>query len=50
MSELPWKEAIISVLSERSEPMHYADVADSIAKARSELGATPGSTVNLWTS
>jgi hypothetical protein len=48
MSDLSWREAITQVLQGQTEPMHYADIAEAIAEQqfRTELGATPASTVN----
>lgn len=45
--KLEWKEAIISVLQERNEPMHYSEISEVIAdkKLRKNLGATPAQTV-----
>lgn len=47
MSDMGWREAIIQVLRDEDEPMHYADIADAIAERglRSDIGATPTSTV-----
>lgn len=50
MSSLPWKDAIIKVLQDSPDAMHYTDIAEEIAKralrAPTDLGATPASTVN----
>ncbi len=48
MPELSWRDAILRVLKEHSEPMHYTDIAEAIAEQglRTQLGATPASTVN----
>jgi len=48
MAEIGWRDAIIQVLRNSSEPMHYADIAEKIAEQalRSDFGATPASTVN----
>ena len=48
MPELNWRDAITQVLQSSPEPMHYAEIAEAIAKQelRSEFGATPASTVN----
>ncbi len=44
-----WKDSIIAVLQNSEEPMHYADIAQEVAKRkyrrRNELGATPANTV-----
>ena len=44
----PWKEAIIEVLQQTKEAMHYADISKEIQKRqlRSKFGATPASSVN----
>jgi hypothetical protein len=48
MSEMSWRDAIISVLQEHTDPMHYTDIAEAIAERglRSEFGATPAASVN----
>ncbi len=49
MSEnLSWREAVIRVLEEAGEAMHYSDIADRIGELelRSEMGATPANTVS----
>lgn len=47
---MEWKEAILRVLKDSDEPMHYSDIADAIAekgyRGPNELGATPASTVS----
>jgi hypothetical protein len=47
MADLPWRDAILHVLHEASEPMHYTEIADAIAEQglRTELGATPANSV-----
>jgi hypothetical protein len=47
MSDLGWKEAIIEVLNEATEPLHYTDIADRIVELglRTEFGATPAKAV-----
>lgn len=48
MSEnLSWKDAIVRVLSENGEAMHYVDIAEEIVERqlRETFGATPASTV-----
>ena len=49
MKNLPWKDAIVEVLKETSEPRHYAAIADRIAELelRTDFGATPASTQPL---
>lgn len=49
MPEMSWRDAVMKVLSESTEAMHYADIADAIAeqKLRTEVGATPQQTVNV---
>ena len=46
---MEWKEAILAVLKTSSEPCHYAEIAEEVAKRklrrRNELGATPANTV-----
>ncbi len=46
--ESTWKEAITLVLASEGRPMHYAEIAQLIAKSgfRESLGATPQDTVN----
>jgi predicted GIY-YIG superfamily endonuclease len=46
---MQWKEAVFEVLKGSSKPMHYAEIADEIVakQLRSEVGATPASTVNV---
>lgn len=48
MAELGWREAILKVLGESPQAMHYADIAEAITSQglRTNLGATPASTVN----
>lgn len=48
MPDLTWRDAIIQVLQGRTEPMHYTEIAEAIVEQglRSEVGATPASTVN----
>jgi hypothetical protein len=48
MSEMSWWEAILAVLKDSAEAMHYTDISDEIIKRglRSSVGATPASTVN----
>ncbi|QQR73175.1 MAG: hypothetical protein IPJ17_17080 [Holophagales bacterium] len=47
MPDLTWKEAILQVLRDQTEAMHYTEIAEAIAERglRSELGATPASSV-----
>lgn len=44
---LPWKEAIVSVLDDAASAMHYTDIAQAIIeqKLRQKVGATPAATV-----
>jgi len=48
MPDLNWRDAIIRVLQGRSDPMHYPDIAEAIAKQglKREFGATPAASVN----
>jgi HB1/ASXL restriction endonuclease-like protein with HTH domain len=48
MADLSWRDAILKVLEESREPMHYTDIAEAVATQglRSEVGATPAATVN----
>lgn len=48
MDVLSWKEAVLQVLKTSPEPMHYTEIAETIAeqRLRTTLGATPASTVN----
>lgn len=48
MSERSWKDAIITVLSESKEPLHYTDITERILSRglKSTSGATPVATVN----
>jgi len=47
MGDVPWREAIVAVLRESAEPMHYADIAEAVTTRglRTEVGATPAATV-----
>jgi len=47
MRDLSWRDAIIRVLADNPEPMHYTAIAEAIAEQelRSEFGATPAGTV-----
>lgn len=47
MREMKWREAILKVLRESHEPMHYSDIAQVIIDNgyRSSIGATPAATV-----
>ncbi|MEM7680830.1 MAG: HTH domain-containing protein [Planctomycetota bacterium] len=46
--QLTWKQAIERVLTDSAEPMHYQEITEKIIadKLRTNLGATPASTVN----
>ncbi|MFT3688129.1 winged helix-turn-helix domain-containing protein [Paenirhodobacter sp.] len=48
MTEPTWKEAIIEVLKEAGEALHYTEIAEQIATRglRTNLGVTPAQTVN----
>jgi len=48
MSERSWKDAIITILSESKEPVHYTDITERILTRglKSTSGATPAATVN----
>lgn len=48
MNEKSWKEAIITVLKESPEPLHYQQITEQILSRglRSTYGATPSATVN----
>jgi hypothetical protein len=45
--DVSWIEAIVAVLRDSREAMHYADLTDEIARRglRKSLGATPAATV-----
>lgn len=48
MSEMGWRDAIIKVLRNNSEPMHYSEIAEAIEQEglKKEFGATPANSVN----
>lgn len=48
MPEKSWKEAIVAVLSEAKEPLHYTDITERILTRglKTTAGATPDATVN----
>ena len=50
MADMSWWEAILAVLREANEPMHYTDIADEIVsrELRASVGATPANTVNSY--
>lgn len=52
MGDMTWWDAILSVLKESKEAMHYTDIADEIVnrELRSSVGATPANTVNVYIS
>jgi hypothetical protein len=52
MPEMTWEEAIQKVLGDAGIAMHYAEIAEEIAKRglRTKLGATPHSSVNSYIS
>lgn len=45
--ELSWEEAILRVLQDRKEPMHYTEIAEAIVEQglRTQYGATPATSV-----
>jgi hypothetical protein len=47
MMELGWKDAIVKVLSQHGNPMHYIDITQAIAEngLKSKFGATPAASV-----
>lgn len=49
MQNLSWRDAIIKILENSSEAMHYADIAEAIAEQqlRADTGATPATSVNV---
>lgn len=50
--QLGWREAILRVLQNHSEAMHYVDIAEEIKEQglRTSFGATPANTVNVYIS
>lgn len=46
--DMPWRDAIIKILEESNEAMHYKAVAEKVAEdgLRRSVGATPANTVN----
>ena len=48
MADLPWKDAIVKILTDAGEAKHYTSIAEEIAdrQLRTALGATPAKTVN----
>lgn len=48
MSEQSWKAAIITILSESKDPLHYREITERILTRglKSKAGATPDATVN----
>lgn len=50
MKDIPWKKAIIKVLKESDNAMHYSDIAEKVVEdgLRSSVGATPAATVNTY--
>ncbi|WP_407187420.1 HTH domain-containing protein [Bradyrhizobium centrosematis] len=46
---MEWKQAVLTVLQGASEPMHYTDIAEEVARRGlrepGELGATPANTI-----
>lgn len=47
MSDMPWRDAIVTALQDNGEPMHYAEIAQAIIDGgyRVNVGATPAATV-----
>ncbi|MEQ1936214.1 MAG: HTH domain-containing protein [Fimbriimonadaceae bacterium] len=46
---LTWREAVLTVLRDATDPMHYAEIAEEIAARKlrgDDLGATPANTVS----
>jgi len=52
MSDMGWQEAIVDVLSNSKEAMHYTDIADAIISRglRTSVGATPANSVAWYIS
>ncbi|MEW4451971.1 HTH domain-containing protein [Bremerella sp. JC817] len=48
MTDLGWREAIVKVLQDAGEPMHYTEIAEAIAdqELRTDFGANPATSVN----
>jgi hypothetical protein len=48
MAELTWRDAILRILKNAGEPMHYTAIAEAIAEQglRTELGVNPATSVN----
>lgn len=48
MPDLTWRDAILRVLRNATEPMHYTEIAEEIAEQglRTDLGATPATSVS----
>ena len=47
MADMPWREAVITVLKEENSAIHYTAIAECIVEdgLRTAVGATPTSTV-----
>lgn len=47
MKNMKWRDAILTVMRESGQPMHYTDIAQAIIDQgyRTEVGATPSATV-----
>jgi hypothetical protein len=45
---LSWRDAIVEVLKDAAEPLHYTDIAEQIAERelKTDFGATPAASVN----
>ncbi|SHT79347.1 Uncharacterised protein [Mycobacteroides abscessus subsp. abscessus] len=50
--DMPWRQAIIKALQDNGEPMHYAEIAQTIIDRglRVNVGATPAATVAAYLS
>lgn len=48
MNEMTWHDAIVQVLREADEPMHYTEIAEAIAERglKKDIGTTPARTVS----
>ena len=50
MSELKWQDAIVKILEESDNPLHYAEIAEQIIEQglRENVGATPANAVGSY--
>ena len=50
MADIPWLKAIIEVLKQSKEAMHYTEIAEKIVELelKNKIGATPANTVNAY--